>query len=192
MDTTLVAILLTIVICFFYVCIRYGGSGASEKKELDSYHNKIQFYEPLFKKLPERLVRKYCSLTTQTAQQSGIPVEDLPEILFSTGQASLNVIEQGEFGEITQEQYSKIEKQLNDYDSFMLKTYIPAARTAISDGSQGLDFGIITNSAADMALYKAMDTHEKMKKNNKAVYQFSEKIGQEITSLISAISETVS
>ena len=74
----------------------------------------------------------------------------------------------------------------------MLKTYIPAARTAISDGSQGLDFGIITNSAADMALYKAMDTHEKMKKNNKAVYQFSEKIGQEITSLISAISETVS
>ena len=151
-------------------------SGSSEKPltkreaaYMKEYEDDVAKYKNLFSKIPGDLTKQTLramghSVQALSAVEAGGP-DKFTNIFIGAG----NAMQEGLSGNITSSQRQQISKLISDFDED-LNTLLPAVLKAISSSSdQGLDFGIITSSAADAMLYTAMNTKEKIKNEKKMI-----------------------
>lgn len=149
-------------------------------------------YEKIICLLPSELVSKLFDLLKQSCAKIRLVVPDTyPEELSKIFLATNTVINNGTYGTITREQHQQISNLLNKDFNFFVNEFIPAANTALRQlaDSDGLGFGLITNSAADAMLYSALDTNERLKGNEKKIREYEEMIDKQVVSLIEKIQE---
>ena len=108
--------------------------------------------------------------------------------------AAGTVVQKGSFGAITRDQHRQISNILNENLTWVVNTYIPTANQwlmRVAD-TEGLGFGLITNSAANAMLYSAMDTHQRLKGNEKRIKEYEEEIDKQLIPIFEKIRQIVS
>ena len=161
------------------------------RSEWDSEQGK---YERIIHSLPSELVSKLFDLLKQSCAQIRLVVPDTyPAELSKIFLATNTVINKGTYGTITREQHQQISNLLNKDFNLFVNEFIPAANTALRQlaDSDGLGFGLITNSAADAMLYSALDTNERLKGNEKKIREYEEMIDKQVVSILDKIQKVL-
>ena len=152
-------------------------------------------YAAIIRKLPKDLVKNLYDqfLRALPKIEMVVPHENFPEKYTDIFMATKEVIDNNVYGTITKEQYEKIDDIINKHLKWVVDEYIPAANKANSNlmNSDGLDFGLITNSAADAMLYSAMNARAKVKGNNRHIREYKELIDKQFVDAIKKIEEIV-
>lgn len=159
------------------------------RNEWDSEQGK---YEKIICLLPSDLVSKLFDLLKQSCAKIRLVVPDtFPEELSKILLATNTVINNGTYGTITGAQHEQIKGLLDKDFTWLVNEFIPAANKALRElaDSDGLGFGLITNSAADAMLHSALDTNERLKGNEKKIREYEEMIDKQVVSLIEKIQE---
>ena len=152
-------------------------------------------YAAIIRKLPKDLVKNLYDQFSRALPKIGmvLPHKDFPEKYTDIFMATKEVIDNNVYGTITKEQYEKIDDIINKHLKWVVDEYIPAVNKANSNlmNSDGLGFGLITNSAADAMLYSAKDARAKVKGNNRHIREYKELIDKQFVDTIKKIEEIV-
>lgn len=163
-----------------------------QKKREREYEESKAKYRAIIGKLPSDLARKLHKLLGTAGLSMGLPSEELPDELCKVLAAANAIVKSGSYGTITDEQHLKINELLKDFE-WVVKTDIPAWKQAVNalHDSDGLGFDLITNRAASAALYTAMNTHDKIKGNERRIDEFKQSVDQKVISLVEGIRQVV-
>ena len=161
----------------------------------DQWESEEDRYAAVIKKLPSDLVKKLFDYMAQAGRNmSRATPGDYPGEYMKITFAAKKVMDTASYGTITKEQHQQITAILDEDLKWIVNDFIPAANQALAElqDSDGLGFGLITNSAADAMLYSAMDTHDKIKGNERRLREHREMIDKHFTALIHKIENTLS
>lgn len=162
------------------------------RSEWDAQQNK---YEDIVRKLPSDLVDELLDLLKQAATRIRRVIPDsCPEELMKMALATDAVVKKGFFGAVTREQHRQVSRILDEDLSWVVNTYIPAANQALMKlaDTDGLGFGLITSSAADAMLYSTLDTHQRLKGNEKKIREYEDAIDKQLIPIFEKIRQIVS
>lgn len=166
-----------------------------EEKARNEWDAEQRQYELIIRKLPPDLVNKLFGLLKQAATRIKRVVPDsFPVELTKMALAAGTVAKSGTFGAVTREQYRQINRILDENLGWVVNTYIPTANQWLMQvaDTDGLGFGLITNSAADAMLYSALDTHQRLKGNEKKIREYEEAIDKQLIPIFEKINQIVS
>ena len=131
---------------------------------------KVKLAEPAFRKafclLPKESVKTLGKLMSRVTL---LPAEQIPLEIYAMSFVLVEIGRQSN-REIIQDSSKRrrMESAVSSYKD-MIELLLGGSMDLVNSAAdKGLDFGIITNSGADMALYAAMDYHEKKKNINHA------------------------
>lgn len=161
------------------------------RNEWDSEQGK---YEKIICLLPSDLVSKLFDLLKQSCAKIRLVVPDtFPEELSKILLATNTVINNGTYGTITGAQHEQIKGLLDKDFTWLVNEFIPAANKALRElaDSDGLGFGLITNSAADAMLHSALDTNERLKGNEKKIREYEQMIDQKVIAIFDKIQQVL-
>ena len=150
-------------------------------------------YRDILSHLPSDLMRKIHKLLGTAGLKMGLPAEKLPdELCYALAMANA-VIESDSYGTINEAQRLKIEELIKGFE-WQVETGIPAYKQAVNSlyGSDGLGFGLITNSAASAGLYAAMNAHDKIKGHEQRIREFKQYVDREVVDLLNGIQQALS
>ncbi len=168
--------------------ISFGKPKATVKWEAD-----VEKYKSIIEQLPEQLVVKLFYAIYNTGMSMGLPSRDLPDELTKVVGAATSVRNAKSFGSISNGQDTNINSLINQFENQM-ETLIPVGKKALNqsiDGG-GLGFGLITNNAADAALYQAMDYHDRVKQYKRMNYTVNQMVDKEVVVLMDSIKRELS
>ena len=166
-----------------------------EEKARNEWDAEQKQYELIIRQLPSDLVNKLFDLLKQACNRIKRVVPDtFPEELTKMTLAAGTVVKNGTFGAVTREQHRQIKNILDENITWVVNTYIPAANQWLMQvaDTEGLEFGIITSSAADMILYDFMDTHQKLKGNERRIKEYEAEIDKQLIPIFEKIRQIVS
>ena len=181
-----------LLIVMIFIVIKSKREESVKEKARNEWDSEQGKYEKVICSLPSELVSKLFELLKQSCAKIRLVVPDTyPEELTKIVLATNTVISNGTYGAITSEQHQQISDLLNKDFHWFVNEFIPAANAALRQlaDSDGLGFGLITNSAADAMLYSALDTNERLKGNEKKIREYEEMIDKQVVSLIEKIQE---
>lgn len=186
-------IFVIVVIFIFFVLPKK--KEAATKAANDKWDAQQAKYEDIVCQLPPDLLNKLLSLLKQACNRINVVVPDsVPEELMKMTMATINVVKKGSTAAITREQYKQISYLLDNDLNWIVNEFIPAANKALCQlaDSDGLGFGLITNSAADAMLYSALDTHQRLKGNEKKIREYEEMIDKRLVPIFDKILQILS
>ena len=148
-------------------------------------------YKRVFSILPDSLIDRLLRALGRISMNRTIADEQIPFEFFMATNALTEIKKEGVTGRniSSNSNYEAIVSSFEQYVDALLQNNVKYMQKA---ESQGLGFGIITNNMADMALYSAMNIHEKRKAINHAnfkVYSFIRTIVVGLKENIEKISE---
>lgn len=160
----------------------------ADKKAVNKWDEDVAEYKRIIERMTSNNVNHFFSTIRNTGLSMGIDYKDLPDELTKAVSAATQVIQNKTFGRLTSHKENEIDELINAFSSEMT-TLIPAARGALNQSINegGLGFGLITNSAADAALYQAMNYHDKIKHYKKMNYTVNQMIDKEVAVLMNGI-----
>ncbi|MCF2663283.1 hypothetical protein JQM66_01765 [Oscillibacter valericigenes] len=167
----------------------------AEEQARNEWNAEEEKYEAIIRKLPSDLVNKLFDFLKQACKRINRVVPDsYPVELTKMALAAGTVVKNESFGAVTREQHRQISRILDENLDWVVNTYIPAANQALMKlaDTDGLGFGLITNSAADAMLYSALDTHQRLKGNEKKIREYEEAIDKQLIPIFEKIRQIVS
>lgn len=155
---------------------------------VSKWETDVENYTSLFKQLPEPTVRRLQKAFYNTGMGLGVQPADLPDELTKVVGATTKVIENRQFGSLDNEKNKTINSLINKFENSMV-TLVPASKKAMNNAidNGGLGFGLITNSAANAALYQAMDYRATKKQYAKMNHTVNQLIDRDVLELINGI-----
>lgn len=185
--------IIMIVVLGFFFFIRFASIFGGDKA-LAEFNKDQEQYAAIIRKLPKDIVRKLYSSFQEAATLIGtvVPPGDYPDKYMAMFMATKKVMDDGVYGNITENQRQKINEVFKDL-KWIIKEYIPAANQANFNlmNSDGLGFDLITNSAADAMLYSAMNAGSKVKGNEKRAMEYRRLVDKQFVGVIEKIKEIV-
>jgi len=166
-----------------------------EEKARNEWDAEQRQYELIVRRLPSDLANKLFDLLKQACQRINRVVPDsYPVELTKMALAAGTVVQKGSFGAITRDQHRQISKVLDESLNWVVSAYIPQANQWLMQvaDTEGLGFGLITNSAADAMLYNIIDTHQRLKGNEKRIKEYEEEIDKQLIPIFEKIRQIVS
>ena len=157
------------------------------------WDNDVAKYKNLIGKLPRVQRDEIHDLVYNTGMKLGVPSSEMPDELTKVLSATNALKKEGISGKTSQKQYHMVQRSISEFEKQM-DFLLPSLRKALDNAYDkgGLDFGIITNSAADLALHSAMDKNEKQKSYNRMSISVNQNIDNEVVKLITKIEESLS
>ena len=145
------------------------------------WNNDVEKYKGIVKMLPQHQVERLHQIVYKAGTSINLPTTELPDELSKLVTATTAIIKSNSFGVIPAEKENQSHKIITEFEN-QLNSLVPVINRALKDvyGENGLDFGIITTSAADMALYNAMDNAEKNKKADKTILHYTKQFDEEV------------
>ena len=172
-------VILVIVSWYFSKTMEMVKSAKSEKIKEEQNNNQIR-YKNAFKKLSDDQIKRLHNCFYGIMRSTD--VDQAPLELYSAGLAIGEIEKEGGTG--IAENNSDIESIVNHSIMWMEAGVKSAGIVMRNAEEKGLGFGIITNSAADMALYSAMDARERNKNIKAASNDLRLLLKKEVLSLV--------
>ena len=181
-------LIIAFAVILYLTCKHYFGTPKAVKK----WDEDVESYRSILRKLPKYLVEDFFHAIYNTGMSMGLPSKDLPDELTKAVSAATKVREAKDFGRLSKEKAANVSDAINQFEMEM-EELIPIGRKALNQASNsgGLGFGLITNSAADAALYQAMDYHDKVKHYKKMNYTVNQMVDKEVAILMNAIVDAI-
>ncbi|GEM_PF-6717468 len=164
-------VVLIIVALNYFTWIRPLVQKKQGEKYVETVDRNKESWISVFCIMPNNLISKLSSVFRKLLSCRAIPASSIPSSVFSAVKA-LEDIYTGKVNRIDVTDETIINEMDKEIDWFnkVIDAMLTASPTVINNAaSKGLDFGILTNNAADASLYAAMDAHEK-KKNLTSTY----------------------
>ena len=170
----------------FYFAIR----GFKHQKEANEGINKrveqgaeeyIKAFSMLSKKQLDTVGKTLYKITSNPI----ISVEQIPLEVYMASKAAVTVKGQGMVKNIITDENKKmeIEKLVSSFETMVNSIFGVSGEYTKQAASKGFDFGIITNNAADMTLYSAMNFQEKKRNLSRANMNIKNILQKDVTDL---------
>lgn len=157
------------------------------------WNNDVNSYKNTIRKLPSYELNKLHTAIYNTGMSLGVPSAEMPDELTKVVIATTAIKKESTHGKLTSSQCESVNQLIEEFKKQM-KFLMPALTKALENSSKedGLGFGIITNSAVDMALYSALDQNEKNKKQKRMSISVNQNIDKEVIKLMNGIKDVLS
>lgn len=183
---------LLMIPCVAFLAWFIYGIVKTRNANVHGWDNGIDSYKKLMRKLPSDQLDRLHNTIYRTGMSLGVPASEMPNELTKVVSATTAIKKESTHGKLTSSQRKSVNQLITDFEKQM-KFLMPAMTKALENTSKedGLDFGIITNSAVDMALYSAMDQHEKNQKQKRMSISVNQNIDKEVIKLMNGIKDVL-